>query len=293
MKLRLDTFLAIPLFFVVFFMVLDGLRDTFYPGYFPVSFLRDISVLSFFFGAIIFYAFSKEPFLPIRVKPIFLAFVVVVTFLLTMSLITTLALENVGVFSRADTIGGGLGFWAKFLTYLILSMGFYTYINRYESYNKIVSYYLIFVVFYCLLTIVVIFGMPDYYGSLPRRNWAGRLSIGYPTMDVFVLACGLIFVDQLVKRKTYKVMLSSLIVFVIVMQNNVTGFILLLFYSLYYVFFRADVFMKGLSFIVFFFVGIAAKELYQGYDKFGAFGPCFGIKLMASYFRAATTLQLS
>ncbi|HII3432497.1 TPA: hypothetical protein ACY3LM_004937, partial [Klebsiella pneumoniae] len=105
-KSNLLTVVSLFFYILLFFAVNDGLRDTFSKNYFPLSFLRDMSI--FIGGLFCFFVIRKTP---LTKKAIFLLIPLIM--ICTYSLITTLLVNQNDVYVRNLTTGGGLGFWMK------------------------------------------------------------------------------------------------------------------------------------------------------------------------------------
>ncbi|PLL44663.1 hypothetical protein CWM89_28010, partial [Klebsiella pneumoniae] len=94
-----------------------------------------------------------------------------------------------------------------------------------DIYYKIPARYANFTVIYCIITLFFI--LTGLSNSLNSRNWAGRLSIGYPTMDSFVLIVAIIFTIFFIRNKKQQIIYNILFIIVLVMQNTATGYIML------------------------------------------------------------------
>ncbi|MER4019135.1 hypothetical protein J8809_27435, partial [Klebsiella pneumoniae] len=124
-KSNLLTVVSLFFYILLFFAVNDGLRDTFSKNYFPLSFLRDMSI--FIGGLFCFFVIRKTP---LTKKAIFLLIPLIM--ICTYSLITTLLVNQNDVYVRNLTTGGGLGFWMKALGTIFCSFIIYIYINNFH-----------------------------------------------------------------------------------------------------------------------------------------------------------------
>ncbi|HCD7199018.1 TPA: hypothetical protein NDY82_005333, partial [Klebsiella pneumoniae] len=114
------------------------------------------------------------------------------------------------------------------------------------------------------------------YASLPRQ-WYGRISIGYPTQDVYVLAISLVLLLENILNKTLSILISAVNVSCIIMQNTFTGYILIVFVFFIY-FIRFGFFSKALILSLGFFLLMFVFYIYKNYEVFGNFGVLIKVK---------------
>ncbi|MDM7154689.1 hypothetical protein QUH48_29110, partial [Klebsiella pneumoniae] len=112
--------------------------------------------------------------------------------------------------------------------------------------------------------------------SLPRQ-WYGRISIGYPTQDVYVLAISLVLLLENILNKTLSILISAVNVSCIIMQNTFTGYILIVFVFFIY-FIRFGFFSKALILSLGFFLLMFVFYIYKNYEVFGNFGVLIKVK---------------
>lgn len=194
----------------------------------------------------------------------------------TYSLITTLLVNQNDVYVRNLTTGGGLGFWMKALGTIFCFFIIYIYINNFHL-SKVINSYIYFSFFYSLLTITIIFFFPSYYHSLPSRNWYGRLSIGYPTQDVFVLALSLFLLHSTIS-KGFKILIFITNVICLMMQNNATGYVLLATVFIL-TFIKGKMHVKFVSIVFFFVIIVSVYYFYNNYYLFDTFGQLVKLKI--------------
>ncbi|MEF3108396.1 hypothetical protein QFI91_04685 [Raoultella sp. WB_B2P2-3] len=255
----------------VAFAVFDGFRGTQYKPYFPFAFLRDFSV--FVGGGIGFFIISKT-----KIKRSFALLVFLQIFICAYSFFTSFLVSDKAVFVRQLTLGGGIGFWSKMLSMICICFLTYAYINLSgkKAVNKIFKFFIYCSFLYSLLTIILYFFLPTLYASLPRQ-WYGRISIGYPTQDVYILAVSLILLLENLLNKTLSVLISAVNISCIFMQNTVTGYILIVFvFAIYFV--RFGVFSKVLILSLGLFLLTFILYIYNNYEVFGNFGVLIKVK---------------
>lgn len=215
---------------VVFFAANDGLRDTFLENS-PVSYVKEFAVILLFLLLSLFISFSRHNILNKKIVFFNLLFL----FLITTSFVTT-KLTNMEYFLRADSLSfGGWSVWIKVVIFGLLTNSLVLLFDlKRNLYYKIPLLYVKCVVFYSVLTLF--FVGTGFNKMLPMRNWHGRLSIGYPTMDAFILIIACVFTVFYVRKHIYVAMLHFLFLLVLIMQNTVSGYLLLLSYLLFMIF---------------------------------------------------------
>ena len=222
----------ICVFFISIFASIDGLRDTFFPGSI-ISYSKEIFVITLFTLLIYERIINGKNILTDNYFHYLLW-----AFVLIESALVTLYFSDKN-FSRGEGLGfGGWSVWAKVLIGLLLvqSFSWLREFNNCTIYKNIPIYFLSGTVFYCILSIFYIAtGLSD---NLVQRDWQGRLSIGYPTMDSFVLVIACLFLVFFVKNKFILLFAHLLIVILLFMQNTISGYLMLLTYLI------------GLSFIL-------------------------------------------
>lgn len=217
--------IKIFLWVVVLFATMDGMRDTFFLDS-PISYVKEICSAVLFF--IIFFCFLFD-----RNKIYFNNFFVFTNagfvFLLLMSSITT-KFYGSSVSLRATGLAyGGWSVWIKVLSTFFLFNSFSLLGKLYPRiYYSIPRYYLYGVVAYSIVTLF--FVLSGASSILTPRNWSGRLSIGYPTMDCLVLIVGCVFATFFVSSKRWIFILNLLFIMLLLMQNTVTGYLAFLVY---------------------------------------------------------------
>jgi len=225
----MKSILSILVITIVFFATNDGLRDTFLANS-ALSYLKELAV----FILILFLAIISSYKHSLLSKGL-VVFNLLALFLLTTSFATT---KMVGFeeFLRADVLSfGGWSVWIKVLVFVLLTNSLILLCKTDRTtYDSIPRLYIWGAVFYSTVTIFfVATGLNNY---LPMRDWHGRLSIGYPPMDSFVLVVACAFSAFFVKNKYYILLLHLLFTIVLVMQNTVSGYILYLGYLSFMVF---------------------------------------------------------
>jgi len=125
-------------------------------------------------------------------------------------------------------------------------------------YKKIPEFYLVLSAAYSIITLF--FVLSGLSSTLEQRNWSGRFSIGYPPMDSSILGAALVFLIETKRRIYIKILLSMLFTTVILMQNTLTGYlvlgIILFVYSIYKIEFES---------IIIFAAMLAALAFVFGY----------------------------
>ena len=262
--MKVVLFLLISL--IVFFATNDGLRDTFLENS-ALSYLKESIVFILFLFLMLIIVFSKHRVFTKGMT----TFNLVAFFLLATSFITTM-MAGFESFTRADALSfGGWSVWIKVLVFVLLTNSL---ILLYKTdrivYDAIPRLYIKGVVFYSILTIFfVASGLNE---SLPMRDWYGRLSIGYPTMDSFVLVVACVFLAFCVRNITYVLLLHLLFTIVLVMQNTVSGYLLFLCY-LFFMIFMLQGKWKLIPLLSLSIVCIVATYIYINLaTEMGAFG---------------------
>lgn len=207
------------LIILLFFATLDGLRDTFLADN-PISYLKEITAIAIFF-LLLLAAIRKK----IKISNVtIIIFNVSLCFLLFVSFFTTKYADT--SLSRASLSFGGWSVWVKFLSlYCILNSLYILKVIYPDLYYKIPKLYVNFTIVYCIVTLIFI--LTGYSSLLHSRNWSGRLSIGYPTMDSFVLVVAIIFSSFFEKNRLLKIFSITIFMVVLVMQNTATGYIMI------------------------------------------------------------------
>ncbi|HIH9707127.1 hypothetical protein [Klebsiella pneumoniae] len=249
----------------------DGFRGTQYKPYFPFAFLRDLSV--FVGGGLGFFIIAK-----IKIQKSFALLVFLQIFICAYSFFTSFLVSDKAVFVRQLTLGGGIGFWSKMLSMICICFLTYAYIyvSGKKAVEKIFKCFIYCSFLYSLLTIILYLFLPSLYASLPRQ-WYGRISIGYPTQDVYVLAISLVLLLENILNKTLSILISAVNVSCIIMQNTFTGYILIVFVFFIY-FIRFGFFSKALILSLGFFLLMFVFYIYKNYEVFGNFGVLIKVK---------------
>lgn len=212
----MKTIVFILLVIIVISATLDGLRDTFIADN-PISYIKELSCILLFFVLLMFFIRRGLQFK--------IGFSLVFNFLFIFVLLITLVAtkEYNSSSARGGLAFGGWSVWVKILATFLLSNALMMLSRIYpDLFYKIPKLYIIGVLIYSLLTIVFI--LTGWVSLLPARNWYGRLSIGYPTMDSFVLICGCVFSFFFIRRRYIKLICIGFFGIVLVMQNTATGY---------------------------------------------------------------------
>lgn len=266
-----DLLLGLYLIFILIFATLDGLRDTFFPR---LSILRDFFIFSL---PMIFIIYSR--YLKPQKDTIILS--TLLFFTLTYTLLITSSVDVNTVYSRANLLLGGLSFWLKYLSFFFIFIFIFILMkkDRDRYVKNIIFNYILLSLVYSLLTIIIIFIFKSYYLSLPSRNWHGRLSIGYPTQDVLVLSIGILFTFLNKNIKNYlKLLIIAILLTCIIMQNNVTGFVLL-FFLLGLFFYKSKIIGKLLAATITAVIIYLIQYIYLNFQNFGTFGSLLNNKI--------------
>lgn len=204
---------------LVIFATLDGVRDTFLKDN-PLSYIKEFfSILLFLLLTLVTY--KKKLKLSNSTIVIFNVFFLI---LLMISTLTTKFADATSL--RGYLSFGGWSVWVKFLSlYCLINSLYFLRLNYPDIFHKIPKWYVLFVVLYCLITLFFI--LTGLSASLESRNWSGRLSIGYPTLDSLVLVVAFIFALVFIKRKTVKISVMILFMVVLMMQNTASGYIMM------------------------------------------------------------------
>lgn len=204
---------------VLLFATLDGLRDTFFPDS-PISYIKELAAIALFMLMLMLMLRRKAK---VR-KGIIIGFNIFLLFLLLVSFATTKYADTTII--RAALGFGGWSVWIKLVAlYCLINSLYFLSILYPDIYYKIPKQYANFTMVYCLITLFFI--LTGLSSNLSSRNWAGRLSIGYPTMDSFVLIVAIIFTAFFIKNKKQKLLYNVMFIIVLVMQNTATGYIML------------------------------------------------------------------
>ena len=259
----------------IFFAIFDGVRGGLTQSYFPFSFIRDIFIL---LPAILIFIFKKIKFSKemIVVYSYFL-FIAIYTFIVSFFFYPDhMYIQDM---RGADTTkplfyfyGEGIGRWMKFFSMLcLIYTATYLFQEKKElSLNVILKSIVIFSLIYSILTIVLFFFIPNLYDILGNK-WFGRISIGYPTLDVCFLSLSLIILKFLNISNTYKAFSFFILVLTILFQNTTTGFALLFLTFLIYFYTSRHIF-KIFSLFVFSFIFGVLYYVYVNYTQFDIVG---------------------
>ncbi|MBW6012708.1 hypothetical protein CGB73_28105, partial [Klebsiella sp. 11263] len=164
---------------VLLFATLDGLRDTFFPDN-PISYIKELAAITLFVLLLMLMIRKKAKIS----KGMIIGFNIFLLFLLFVSFATTKYADTTII--RAGLGFGGWSVWIKLLAlYCLINSLYFLSILYPDIYYKIPKRYANFTIMYCIVTLFFI--LTGLSNNLNSRNWAGRLSIGYPTMDSFVL----------------------------------------------------------------------------------------------------------
>ncbi|HHT1166593.1 TPA: hypothetical protein ACTYB9_001180 [Klebsiella michiganensis] len=204
---------------VLLFATLDGLRDTFFPDN-PISYIKELAAITLFILLLMLMIRKKANIS----KGMIIGFNIFLLFLLFVSFATTKYADTTII--RAGLGFGGWSVWIKLLAlYCLINSLYFLSILYPDIYYKIPKRYANFTMIYCIITLFFI--LTGLASNLNSRNWAGRLSIGYPTMDSFVLIAAIIFTIFFIKNKKQKTIYNIVFIVVLIMQNTATGYIML------------------------------------------------------------------
>ena len=204
---------------VLLFATLDGLRDTFFPDN-PISYIKELAAITLFVLLLMLMIRKKAKIS----KGMIIGFNIFLLFLLFVSFATTKYADTTII--RAGLGFGGWSVWIKLLAlYCLINSLYFLSILYPDIYYKIPKRYANFTIMYCIVTLFFI--LTGLSNNLNSRNWAGRLSIGYPTMDSFVLIAAIVFTIFFIKNKKQKTIYNIIFIIVLIMQNTATGYIML------------------------------------------------------------------
>ena len=275
--------LSVTIFLIVFFAVLDGLRDTFFPGS-HLSYIKDITPL---IGFVLVIYKCKQ------IQSIKYNFNYYIIFNIGLICIITIGLANTvfasTVFERSSELSfGGFSVLIKIISFLFLANFLYLLkLNNPAQFNSIPKIYIFCTLFYCLITFIFVFSGLN--TNLAPRNWYGRLSIGYPTMDSFVLVVGLALLQISNFKRRITIILYLIFFLCLIMQNTVSGYLMLFILWFSYLFTLKGV--NKLLPIIFFSLAILTLTItYNFYaDSLGFFGALIADKINGFIFGADTS----
>ncbi len=283
-KFKIMNLIFLCLVFDVFFLVFDGFRGLNFPNYFPFSFIRDILIfLPFFF---IIPKIIKKDMLTKQAIVIYSLILFVLIYTFFTSLLITIDNEQLASLRGSygtpiiDIYGLGIGRWTKFFSMFAISItAYYLLLNDEQGYyrGKLFDYYINFSFLYSILTILIYFLLPSVYETV-GNNWSGRISIGYPTMDIYFLSCSLILLKYSNFRKVRKLGFSIIIIICLLLQNTTTGFILL-FLILFAYIITSKFSVKILSLTTGIFLTYLISYIYYNYTDFDPIGTLLKLKL--------------
>lgn len=255
----------------IFFTVFDGVRGVQSPSYFPFSFLRDFFLFMLFimsFSLIDKVKYTKE-FLVLFLSQIAILIYTLVTSILVAN--NTVYVRSSAVMIQYQEYGAGLGVWAKSLTFVLLTFSSYYLAKRMgkEFVLKTIKWVVYATFLYSLITIVIFVCFPQL--AIKLSYWGGRLSLGYPTEDVCVLALSLIFLYYIKIPLSFKVLFFITNLVGLLFQNTLTGF-LLLSYVLFFYFIKGRIPTKIIVIVFLLVMFIGGAIVYNNSEQFADFG---------------------
>ncbi|WP_326517975.1 hypothetical protein [Acinetobacter sp. CAAS 2-6] len=275
MKINLFKLILCMFVISIFFAIFDGVRGGFTQNYFPFSFLRDFFIL-FPVLLIIFLKKIKYSREMIIIYSYFL-FIAVYTFIISFFFYPDhMYIQDMRGANTAKPLfylyGEGIGRWMKFFSMLCL---IYTATYLFQekkkfSLNIILKSIVTFSLIYSVLTITLFFLFPNLYDILGNK-WYGRISIGYPTLDVCFLSLSLIILKYSNISNINKAFAFFILVLTILFQNTTTGFALLFLTFLIYFYSSKHVF-KLFSLVLFSVVFGVLYYIYINYTQFDIIG---------------------
>ncbi|WP_436915534.1 hypothetical protein [Acinetobacter gandensis] len=275
--MKVSFYKAILSMFVIsiFFAIFDGVRGGLTQSYFPFSFLRDVFII---FPALLIIILRKIKFSKEMIF-FYSYFIFIAIYTLIMSFFfypDHMYIEDMRGSSTSEPLlylyGEGVGRWAKFFSMLCLIYTA-TYLfneKRDFSLNVILKSIVIFSLIYCFLTVVLFFFFPSLYNAMGDK-WFGRISIGYPTLDVCFLSLSLIIIRCLDISNIYKGVAFFILVLTILFQNTTTGFALLFLTFLIYFYYSKHLY-KIFSLFSFSIVFGVLYYIYSNYEQFDILG---------------------
>ncbi|RFS29456.1 hypothetical protein DYI81_12575 [Acinetobacter sp. SWAC5] len=287
MKLNFFTLIFFMYLISIFFAIFDGVRGGLTQSYFPFSFLRDFFII---LPAILIFLLKK---IKLNREMIFfyiiLIFIALYTFIISILFYPDhMYIQDMRGANTAKPLfysyGEGIGRWMKFFSMLCLvyTANYLFQEKKDFSLNIILKAIVVFSLIYSLLTIVLFFFIPNLYEILGNK-WYGRISIGYPTLDVCFLNLSLIILRYLDISKVYKAFCFIILVIAILFQNTTTGFALLFLTFLIY-FYSSKYIFKILSLLVFSFIFGVLSYIYINYNDFDIVGELIYRKGNAIFF---------
>lgn len=217
MKLSKSELQGFILYFLVFFMVFDGVRSNLIISGF-ISPIRELSLNLFILSCIPLLAYCKRKDFLMAVPFFFISVMVLVNIPVTV-------LNDISSYNSKIQIFENK--YSAFYKHLIFSVIFISAIVYARSFlHKLKSGLNLFInlaVFYSIITIpVYLYGFPLFVEKF--RDW-GRMGIGYPTMDgqmiCFAIYCLIFFVRQ--KSKTIFNMKMGALLLGLIAQNTGTA----------------------------------------------------------------------
>jgi hypothetical protein len=208
------------MFCLVGFSVLDGIRDTFIQGS-AFSYTKEFLIAV---GCVAVILFRSAEAGRLQREAILMLFCLAY---LSVNLIITTKFMDGDIASRhhlqSNLNFGGWSIVIKVFALIFFSAFLSEVRNLYPKiYAKIPFLYCNWAIVYCVVT--VFFIVTGLSKKLTMRNWGGRLSIGYPTMDAIILMIAIIFVIHSKWSASRKFLLIVLYSCVIVMQNTASGY---------------------------------------------------------------------
>ncbi len=209
----------ILIFITLFFATLDGLRDTFLRDN-PISYLKEIS------SFVLFLLLSLNTYRNgIKINSSF--YIICNLFVLLLVCLSFVTTKYASAYLTRGTLSfGGWSVWIKLMSfYFLMNALFLLRLNYSDLYYRIPRIYIYLTLGYCSITMFFI--ATGLNSHLVQRNWSGRLSIGYPTMDSLILIVAIIFSIYFLNNKFAKILSITTLFLVLIMQNTASGYMML------------------------------------------------------------------
>ncbi len=214
------------LLIIIAFASLDGLRDTFFYGN-PISYTKELAVILLFL-CLSYARVNKRQNLLTDSVYYYLFWILFLTSTFTM----TFYFQGERLVRTEVLSFGGWSVWLKLaIQFLLIQSIIWLREEDYDAYKNTPKLYIYGVLFYCLFSLV--FLTSGFAQNLTPRDWGGRYSIGYPTMDSYVLATAGLFLAYYFKYSIKKVLIGVIFFLLLLMQNTITGYLLIVF-ALFY-----------------------------------------------------------
>jgi len=254
-------FLKYTLAILIFFVITDSIRDTFIENA-AAGLIRDLMPP-------LCMALHFSIFLNNRVKLkwgtftfIFLPLII----LLALLIINASFHDAYSVTDMASELHhGSIGVISKFVA--LISMTYL--LTRFRMIvckdSSIECYFITMFTLYAAITLILL--IYDSEGII-NDKWAGRYSIGYPTLDSFIACVSIAFAISYLRSIVWKVFAVTLAVVFLLLQNTVTGFISLVLLFISYGCFARTFLLKTVLFASAAFIPLAIFFIYSNQALF-------------------------